>query len=49
MKRTLVIAAHPNIHTSTVNKRWIEELSKHPSQITVHQLYKIYPDKQIDI
>lgn len=42
--RVLVIAAHPNIEQSRVNKRWLAELSGYPNQITVHELYKAYPD-----
>ncbi len=26
--KTLIVAAHPSIETSTVNKRWVEELKK---------------------
>lgn len=47
--KTLVIAVHPNIETSIINKRWINELEKHPEKYTVHQLYKEYPDEKIDI
>ncbi|RBW68526.1 NAD(P)H-dependent oxidoreductase [Bacillus taeanensis] len=46
--KVLVIAAHPNIENSTVNRTWIEELRKHP-EITVHELYKQYPDEKIDV
>lgn len=42
--RILVIAAHPKIEQSRVNKRWLAELHKYPHQITVHELYKVYPD-----
>lgn len=47
--KTLVILAHPNIEASRVNKCWKEELLKHPNEITVHELYKEYPDWSIDI
>ncbi len=47
--KTLVIVAHPNINESVVNKRWIEELQKHPGRYTVHDLYTVYPDGNIDI
>jgi len=46
--KVLVIVAHPNIEKSIVNKTWIEELKKY-SNITVHELYKEYPDEKIDI
>lgn len=44
----LVIVAHPNLEESRVNKRWVEELDKHP-EITVHHLYREYPDEVIDV
>jgi len=44
MKKTLVIVTHPHIDQSVVNKRWVEELEKHPDQFTVHQIYQAYPD-----
>ena len=47
--RTLIIVAHPHIEDSLINKRWVDELEKHPEQYTVHQLYKAYPDEQIDV
>jgi len=47
--KTLVIVAHPSIETSTVNKRLVEELQKYPDKITVHDLYKTYPDGIIDV
>ncbi|HBQ85038.1 MAG TPA: NAD(P)H oxidoreductase [Syntrophomonas sp.] len=47
--KTLVIVAHPNIEKSKINKRWIEELKKHPDHYTVHELYTVYPDEKIDV
>jgi len=47
--RILVVVAHPNIEQSCVNKRWMAELRGHPDQITVHELYKAYPDFKIDV
>ncbi|MGL5644275.1 NAD(P)H-dependent oxidoreductase, partial [Cetobacterium sp.] len=45
----LVIATHPNIKESRVNKVWIENLKKE-SNITVRFLDEIYKDiKKIDI
>ncbi|WP_310830000.1 NAD(P)H-dependent oxidoreductase [Paenibacillus pedocola] len=47
--KTLVILAHPNIEASRVNKRWKEGLLQHPDGITIHELYKEYPDWSIDV
>ncbi|NGZ77053.1 NAD(P)H-dependent oxidoreductase [Saccharibacillus alkalitolerans] len=49
MNRTLVILAHPNLETSRVNRRWREELLRHPEQIELHDLYARYPDGRIDV
>lgn len=49
MMKTLIILAHPNINDSKVNKRWREELLRHSDEITVHELYKEYPDWKIDV
>jgi len=46
--KTLVIVTHPNIETSRVNRTWLEELKKH-SDITIHELYKTYPDENVDM
>lgn len=47
--KTLVIVAHPNLEASVINKRWTEALRKHPENYTVHDLYKAYPDGNIDV
>ena len=47
--KTLIIASHPHIAQSVVNKRWLDELAKHPDRFTVHRLYTAYPDGKIDI
>ena len=47
--KNLIIVSHPNIQNSVVNKRWIEELQKHPELCTVHEIYKAYPDGNIDV
>ncbi|ASJ57202.1 NAD(P)H oxidoreductase [Brevibacillus formosus] len=47
--KTLVILAHPNIEASRVNQRWKEELLKYPNDITVHEIYKEYPDWNIEV
>jgi len=49
IKKTLVIVTHPNLNDSVVNKRWIQELEKHPEQFTVHSIYDAYPDGKIDV
>ncbi|MCR8642948.1 NAD(P)H-dependent oxidoreductase [Paenibacillus sp. N1-5-1-14] len=47
--KTLIIVSHPNIETSAINKRWVEQLKKYPEKYTVHELYKVYPDGNIDM
>lgn len=49
MSKTLVILAHPNLEVSRVNRCWQQELLQHPQEITLHELYKEYPDWQIDV
>ncbi|GGA29020.1 NAD(P)H-dependent oxidoreductase [Paenibacillus physcomitrellae] len=46
-KKTLVIVVHPNLLESRINKRLTEELLKRENA-TIHQLYEVYPDEQID-
>lgn len=45
----LIILAHPDIDNSNVNNRWKQELEKYPHDITIHELYKKYPDWNINI
>jgi putative NADPH-quinone reductase len=47
--KTLVVVVHPEIGKSVINKRWLEELKKHPDSYTIHELYKEYPDEKIDV
>ncbi|MET3209187.1 UNVERIFIED_CONTAM: putative NADPH-quinone reductase [Paenibacillus sp. PvR008] len=47
--KTLVILANPNIEDSRVNRRWKQELSKYPEEITIHEIYKEYPNWSIDV
>jgi len=47
--KTLVIIIHPTMENSLINKRWKEELEKFPEKFTVHDLYEIYPDGNINI
>lgn len=47
--KTLVIAAHPQLEDgSRMNKRLVEALRRRGG-ITVHELYKAYPDGEIDV
>ncbi|MGG4217960.1 NAD(P)H-dependent oxidoreductase [Paenibacillus jamilae] len=45
---TLVIVVHPDLAESRINKRWMQELKKQ-SSVTVHNLYEVYPDEQINV
>ncbi|KZE67052.1 MULTISPECIES: NAD(P)H-dependent oxidoreductase [Paenibacillus] len=45
---TLVIVVHPDLAESRINKRWMQELEKQ-SNVTVHNLYEVYPDEQINV
>ena len=47
--KTLVIVTHPSLETSVINKSWVEELKKHPEKYTIHELYKVYPNGNIDM
>lgn len=47
--KTLIILVHPDIEASNVNKRWKQELEKHPNDIMIHELYKHYPNGKIDV
>jgi len=47
--KTLIVVTHPDIKSSVINKRWIEELNKYPDKYVVHQLYEAYPDEKIDV
>ncbi len=48
LKKTLVIVAHPNIENSRVNAHLMNALQGQEN-ITIHQLYKEYPDFNIDV
>ncbi|WP_196600830.1 NAD(P)H-dependent oxidoreductase [Pectinatus frisingensis] len=47
--KTLIILAHPSIDNSRVNKQWEQELIQFPDKIEIHELYKEYPDWNINI
>ncbi|MET3544859.1 putative NADPH-quinone reductase [Paenibacillus favisporus] len=46
--KVLVLIAHPKLGSSRINRRWKEELER-TQEITVHDLYKEYPNENIDI
>lgn len=46
--KTLVIVTHPNMEASRVNKAWVEAL-QNQGDVTIHELYKAYPDENIDV
>ena len=47
--KTLILVVHPHLNESLINKRWVEELQKHPEKYEVHQLHEAYPDGKIDV
>jgi len=47
--KTLVISIHSAPENSVINKRWIEELKKHPEKYSVRDLHSLYPDEKIDV
>lgn len=47
--KTLIIVIHPNLNDSVVNKRWVNEVEKHPDLYTVHYLHQTYIDGVIDV
>ncbi|MDO5088933.1 MAG: NAD(P)H-dependent oxidoreductase [Leptotrichiaceae bacterium] len=47
--KTLVILVHPDIKGSKINKIWKQELEKYPDKITIHELYKEYPNWNINV
>lgn len=47
--KTLIIVIHPTMETSVINKRWVEVLNQFPEKYTVHELYKAYPDGELDV
>jgi putative NADPH-quinone reductase len=49
MEKTLVIVTHPNLESSKINKRWIQELKKSPDSVIVHDLHATYPNLEIDV
>lgn len=46
--KILIIATHPNIQNSLVNKFWMENLKKEKN-VTLRFLDELYPDRNINI
>ncbi|MGM0753233.1 MAG: NAD(P)H-dependent oxidoreductase [Bacillota bacterium] len=46
--KTLVLVGHPDLKESRMNKSWSERLEKEEN-VTVHYLYKEYPNMNIDV
>ncbi|UOD28390.1 NAD(P)H-dependent oxidoreductase [Massilia violaceinigra] len=48
--KKLIIATHPDLAASTVNRRWLQEAQQRDSEFTVHQLYQRYgAGKALDV
>lgn len=47
--KTLIILAHPDFEKSVVNKAYLTALHEKAQDIKVHDIYKLYPDWQIDV
>lgn len=47
--KTIIVFAHPNLESSVVNKAWLTSLPKDNENLTVHDLYKTYEGKEIDV
>lgn len=46
--KTLVLVFHPDLNTSTVNRRLAEAAQELP-EVTVRDMYQLYPDFKIDV
>lgn len=47
--KTLVIVDHPQISTSIIHKRWMQELMLSPEKFEIHHLNALYPNSEIDV
>jgi len=47
--KTLIQVIHPDIASSVINKRWVDELDKHPEKYEVRLLHQLYPDGKINV
>lgn len=46
--KKLIIIAHPDIESSQVNSSWLSAIATE-EQVTIHNIYKLYPTYEIDI
>ncbi|SFB51486.1 Flavodoxin-like fold [Cohnella sp. OV330] len=46
--KTLSVVAHPDLSQSRINRAWTERLKRLPDT-TVHELYRTYPDKPVEV
>lgn len=46
--KTLVLVFHPDLKGSRANSSLVEEMAKR-ANVTVHQVYEVYPDEKIDV
>lgn len=46
--KTLIILAHPNFANSLANKTIINEVKKSDSDVTIRNIFELYPDYKID-
>lgn len=42
--KTLVIVSHPDMPNSRINKVWVEKAASYSNEITIHDLYREYPN-----
>lgn len=47
--KTLVIVSHPDMSNSRINKVWVEKAASYSNEITIHDLYREYPDFIINV
>lgn len=47
--KTLVVLSHPDMSNSRVNKLWVEKAAAYSNKITIHDLYREYPDFNINV
>jgi putative NADPH-quinone reductase len=47
--KTLIILAHPDLAGSHVNAAWRSRLDADPDQVTIRDIYQLYPDWNIDV
>ncbi|HLT88101.1 MAG TPA: hypothetical protein VKZ57_10940 [Sphingobacterium sp.] len=42
--KTLIIVIHPDMDSSVIHKRWVEELNKYPDRYDIHQLFMYFQE-----